>query len=333
MSLKDIGEFGFIKHLAPQFDHLVPTADHGIGDDCALLSISEEDYHLVSTDLLIEDIHFIKEQITPQELGYKALAVNLSDIAAMGGQPLYSFLSLGIPETTDTTYLDQFIEGYHQLSEKYNVPLMGGDTTRSQDKLVINVTVIGRSKKTKARLRSMAQEGDLICVTGPLGDSAAGLAVLLNQLEKNEDHTALIQRHHLPEPMVNEGLWLAQHPSVHAMMDLSDGLSSDIKHLLKASNKRAIIELNHLPISPLLQRIAPLHQWDITALASSGGEDYELLFTVQKSDFQAINKAFTTQFGKPLYAIGEIKKGSPSLTWTRDQKEVEMHNTGFDHFK
>ncbi|MDA3853715.1 MAG: thiamine-phosphate kinase, partial [Bacteroidales bacterium] len=280
MKLKEIGEFGFIGRFAHRFDDLVKEDDHGIGDDCALLSISESENHLISTDLLIEDVHFLKDKITPEELGHKALAVNLSDIAAMGGQPLYSFLSIGIPKDTDVHYLDRFMEGYHQLSEKYHVPLMGGDTTSSGDQLIINVAVVGTCAKQETRLRSMAQDNDIICVSGSLGDSAGGLKVRLDKLALTHDKKALIQRHHLPEPRIKEGRFLAQQNGTHAMMDISDGIASDLNHILKSSNKSAVVELNTIPTSQLLQEIAKQENWNLASLATSGGEDYELLFTV-----------------------------------------------------
>lgn len=332
MKLKEIGEFGFIGRFAHRFDKLIQEGDTGIGDDCALLSISDTEYHLVSTDLLIEDVHFLKDKISPEELGHKALAVNLSDIAAMGGQPLYSFLSIGIPKDIEVNYLDSFIEGYHRLSEKYQVPLMGGDTTSSEDKLTINVAVIGRATKGEARLRSMAQEGDVICVSGPLGDSAAGLKVLLEQYTATQDKLALTQRHHLPEPRINEGLWLAQQSGVNAMMDISDGIASDLKHILKASGKSAELEITDIPSSLLLQRVAQQEGWNIETLATSGGEDYELLFTISAETFDHINTSFQQEFGKPIYAIGNISKGNGETTWKKNDKEISLTASGFNHF-
>lgn len=327
--LKDIGEFGFIARFAPRFDHLIKADDGGIGDDCALLAIDNERYHLVSTDLLIEDIHFLKDEISPFELGHKSLAVNLSDIAAMGGKALYSFLSIGIPKDTPMAYLDAFMEGYHALSEKYNVPLMGGDTTRSTDKLCVNVCVIGESLKKHVKQRAMAQTGDVIAVTGRLGDSAAGLKLILEKKELNNDNKGLIKKHYTPEPRLNEGQWLAQQIGTNAMMDISDGVSSDIVHLLKASHQGADIYLDQIPISKDLAKIAHEHHWDAMALALSGGEDYELLVTIDQDHFPQVQREFNATFGQQLFRIGSINE-SKQLTY---DGVSSPQNGGFDHFK
>ena len=331
-TLKDIGEFGFIKRFSPQFDELIKHNDYGIGDDCALISINDTEYHLVSTDLLVEDVHFLKNKISPQELGHKALAVNLSDIAAMGGKALYSFLSIAIPKETDLSYLDDFMSGYYELSKKYNVALMGGDTTRSQDKLLINITVIGQCKKADVHLRSMAKVNDVICTTGTLGDSAAGLKALLENLDKNEDIDALIKRHHIPQPRLNEGLFLSSQNGVNAMMDISDGVASDLKHILKASNVAANIFIEKLPISSLLKKAAEKYYWNTDMLASSGGEDYELLLTIDKNQFEKIDSKYFSCFGNHLYPIGEITKGKSEISWYKNNKIIDFNQQGFNHF-
>jgi thiamine-monophosphate kinase len=333
MQLKDIGEFGFIQRFATKYDSLIKQGDMGIGDDCAVLSISDTENHVITTDLLVEDVHFLKSEISARELGHKSLAVNLSDIAAMGAQPLYSFLSIGIPKDTPIEFLDAFMEGYHQLSEKYGVPLMGGDTTKSPDKLVINVAVVGHCKKEETHLRSMAKANDIICVTGTLGDSGAGLKVMLDQLERNEINNRLIKRHHCPEPRIEEGRWLAQQAGVHAMMDISDGISSDLKHILKASDKAAAIQTDILPISLDMNQQASVYKWNRIELAAAGGEDYELLVTIQGDKYDAISQQFLQAFNKPLHPIGRITEGEPSISWFNESEEIHPDKVGFDHFK
>jgi len=332
MKLTEIGEFGFIERFKHKYDHLISTNDLGIGDDCAVLSINDTEKHLITTDLLIEDIHFVKDKISPEQLGYKSLAVNLSDIAAMGAQPLYSFLSIGIPVNTYVEYLDRFMQGYYQLSEKYNTPLMGGDTTKSVDRLVINIAVFGKCVPSEMRLRSMAQSGDLICVTGNLGDSAGGLKIVLDKLETSNINKELIKRHNLPEPMVNEGLWLAKQNAVHAMIDISDGIASDLNHILKASEKSAIVELDKLPVSNSLKEACKKYSWNIYNLAAGGGEDYELLFTIAKTNYEKVNSEFKKQFNKPLYPIGEIRNGNSGIRWLDHGRKVKTGKLGFDHF-
>lgn len=332
MELKDIGEFGFIKRFANKFDKLIANDEKGIGDDCALIPVNDAETYVVTTDLLIEDVHFLKERITPYELGYKSLAVSFSDVAAMGAEPKFSFLSIAIPKQTPVEYLDAFMEGYHALSEKFKAPLMGGDTTKSPDELMINVVVIGQCKKSDVRLRSMAKEGDVICVTGNLGDSAAGLNVLLNNIEVNQDSKLLVQKHHLPQPRIKEGAWLSKQASVNAMMDISDGISSDLMHILNASGKSAGIYSEKLPVSKVMQSMAIEYGWNTMELATSGGEDYELLFTVDKQDIDRLQKEYRALFAEDITVIGEIKKGEPGICWFQNGHEIAMDKCGFNHF-
>ena len=239
MHLSQIGEFGFINRLSEKFKDLTIPSVMGIGDDCAIIPMDENRDYAITTDMLVENIHFIRSKITPFELGYKTLAVNLSDVAAMGAKPFCSFLSVAIPPEIEVDYLDQLLDGYKHLSEKYNVLLLGGDTTRTENAMILNVTVIGIIEKNKARLRSMAQKDDIVCVTGYLGDSGGGLKIILDDIPLNNDAKYLLKCHNCPEPAVNEGIWLANQDGVNAMMDISDGIASDLKHILKASKKSA----------------------------------------------------------------------------------------------
>ena len=332
MKLKEIGEFGFIERFKPLFNDLIQDNQIGIGDDCAIIPANETEDWVVTTDLLVEDVHFLREAITPRQLGYKALAVNLSDIAAMGGKPTGSFLSIAIPSSIDVEYLDEFMAGYHELSAKYGVPLLGGDTTKSLKHLTINVCAMGKCAKGKARRRSMAQTGDLICITGQLGDSAAGLKLLLKKSPKIAGYDYLLAKHHHPEPQIAEGMFLADISEVHAMMDISDGIASDLKHILKASRKAATIDVNKLPVSDILKNVAHTLDWNAEELAASGGEDYELLFTMAPEHVETIQKQFAEHFRKPLYVIGQIADGESIISWLKGDKEIELGQSGFNHF-
>lgn len=329
MNLKEIGEFGFIERFKPHFSELVQDGQIGIGDDCAIIPANECEDWLFTTDMLMEDVHFLRNVIKPDELGYKALAVNLSDIAAMGGTPIGSFLSIAVPADLDVEYLDAFMDGYRKLSAKFNTPLLGGDTTKSFKHFAINVSVIGKCKNGEARKRSMAKEGDLICVTGYLGDSAGGLQAIINQIDSDN----LIRKHHLPEPRIKEGLFLAQNSAVHAMIDISDGIASDLNHILKASAVSAKIDINKLPISQQLKKVSVANGWNYIELATAGGEDYELLFTVSKDQFEPLSKAFYLHFGRDITVIGTIEAGSSKIIWLKDDKEIELNRGGFNHFE
>ncbi len=410
----------------------------GIGDDCAVIPQHSGLDTLVTTDLLIEDRHFLLSDVTPFELGWKSAAVNISDIAAMGGRPVASFLSIALPpschpERSEGSWIDEFIRGFNELCGKFGVALLGGDTSASDDKLFINVTVLGECPHGRAVLRTGARPGDLVCVTGCLGDSAAGLRLILGRAASGqqappatsileaaplrlssagEASTAplrcgqvlpevlpdvppdakkaqndaggpscdtsgstaeeiLIRRHYLPVPRVELGQQLAALTGVHAMMDISDGIASDLRHILNASSTRsdadwarsrfnpdtlpsnmhstplygtslckvltskldlaqmpmdgnqvcvlsAEIDLKSLPLSEELRAVCAERGWDAAELAVSGGEDYELLFTVEPG----------TELPEGCTVIGRIVPGEGGISWLGSDKDFK----GFTHF-
>ena len=245
--------------------------------------------------------------------------MNISDIAAMGGVPTGSFLSLAIPKTLSDTFLEEFFKGYKDLSDKFDCPLLGGDTTSSTGKLCISVTVTGKCVQGRALKRSAALEGDLICVTGPLGDSAAGLHAILNARPRTEITDCLIDKHFRPMPRVDAGLILTEHhrTGIGAAMDISDGIGSDIRHIMEESGVGARIDVGAVPLSRELQLYCPENGLDPLDFALSGGEDYELLFTCAKG----VHLPFD------FWVIGEITSTGP-LEWTGASKD----NQGFRHF-
>jgi len=332
VKLSEIGEFGFIERFAHRFEDLITPPAMGIGDDCAIFPANELYDYVFTTDMLVEDIHFIRSKISPFNLGHKVLTVNISDIAAMGAKPVGSFLSIAIPANVEVEYLDELMEGYHQLSQRFHIPLMGGDTTRSPENLIINISVIGRIGKNQSRLRSMACSGDIIAVTGFLGDSATGLKVLLENHKTSWLTDYFVQCHNRPNAAVEEGIWLGEQNGVHAMMDISDGIASDLKHILKASGKAAVIETDKLPISGQLTEYAEIKRLNIIQLATSGGEDYQLLVTIKDSEFDSIANAFKKRFNKPLYPIGCIKEGKPQISYLSNGEPTTEPGSGFNHF-
>jgi len=273
MKLKDIGEFGLIELIRKDVN--VPFGITGIGDDCAIVPQKEGFDTLISTDMLIEGTHFLMSDVQANQLGWKSAAVNISDIAAMGGKPCGTFLSIALPKDMDVEWVKEFMAGFTICCEQYGAPLLGGDTTSTPDRMCISVTVMGSCPKGTSRCRDMAETGDLVCVTGTLGDSAAGLKAILEGWKE----TALRERHYIPRPRVAEGLELATLSGVHAMMDISDGIASDLRHILDASGVGAEILLSGLPLSDELRSFCEKHGLDATEFATSGGEDYELLFT------------------------------------------------------
>ncbi len=331
MNIESIGEFGFINRCKAKFEDLLPKDFVGIGDDAAIIPNNDFDY-LLSTDMLVENTHFIINMITPFQLGYKSLAVNLSDIAAMGGEPVSSFLSIAIPKGFPIEYLDEFYDGYHQLSNKFGVPLLGGDTTKSQAGVAINVAILGKCPKGKARKRSMAKPGDKIFVTGTLGDSSIGLDALIKKASGDEFLDFLIKKHFEPSPRIHEGIWLSNQQAVHAMIDISDGIASDLKHVVQSSKVAAEVQLNHVPMSYALNEIAVAFEVDPFNYALIGGEDYELLFTVAAKEADDIKAGYKLRFGEDITEIGEIKEGTNGIVWKMGDEEVELAFEGFNHF-
>ena len=333
MKMSELGEFSFIGKFAKNYDGLLNEGFMGIGDDCAIIPAGEEYDYLISTDLLVEGVHFLLDEMLPKDLGQKALAVNLSDIAAMGGEPVGTFLSLGIPKDTAARYIKDFMQGYEKMSKHFSVPLLGGDTTSSLRDLCINVAVVGKCPKGSAKLRKSAKNNDIICVTGPLGDSAAGLEIILNKDYLTYQESLLRNRHLLISPRIEEGIWLRNQKDVHAMMDLSDGISSDLAHILKASKRSAEVFIEQLPISPLLQEYCEENHWDASSFAIGGGEDYELLCTVKADSFAKVQESFQAEFQKPLYAIGRICNGKRKIRWMKNGEDFSVEAKTFHHFK
>ncbi len=330
MKISDIGEFGLIASVEERFRALVPEGYEGIGDDCAVLPLNGQRSLVVTKDLLVEGVHFRRAYTTPRQLGYKSLAVNLSDIAAMGATPSAIFLGLALPADTDAAWCDEFFEGFRSPG----IPLLGGDTTASPDRIVISVTALGTIRNEHLKLRSTARPGDLIAVTAPLGDSAAGLRALAAGWPSDDADTAyLIERHNQPYSFVSAGEWLGARPEVHAMMDVSDGLASDLPHILRASGCAARIRFEDIPMSEPLARTAGCYGYDALSMALCGGEDYVLLFTVSPESAVELQKSYEEYFDAPLFVLGEVIDGPPGqVEWMMDSKIQNIDLKGFTHF-
>ena len=254
MDLSKLGEFGLISRLQSHLKYRSPQVIKGIGDDCAVLSLNNGNYQVLTTDALVETVHFNLKTHTPEQLGWKTMAVNISDIAAMGAEPKFAVISVGIPSTLPVGFLDRFYKGLNQASMKYKVALIGGDTVASPKHLFINLTLLGETLKKKVFIRSGARPGDKIFVTGTLGDSAQGLKILESPRKKWKGSEALrkklVQRHLKPEPRVEVASWLAKSKfKVTSMIDISDGLTQDLGHILKAGKVGADLSESNIPIS------------------------------------------------------------------------------------
>lgn len=280
MDARETGELELIQRIVKKAgspDGLLTA----IGDDACVIDITDINKAVVTTDMLIENTHFDLKLISPEQLGYKSAAVNISDVAAMGASPKYALLSMGIPSTAKTGFIEDLTNGFINCLNEFGTGLAGGDTTAAEQ-WVISVTIIGFARNNYLR-RSTAQPGDNIFVSGTLGDSAAGLSILRKKLitpSKTIAHQ-LISAHIKPDPRVDLGLLLSDIAT--SAIDLSDGLGTDLRHICRASGTGAIIYKEAIPISDSLRSLSETGNIDSIELAVSGGEDYELLFTMPPS--------------------------------------------------
>ncbi|EAX8736688.1 thiamine-phosphate kinase [Salmonella enterica] len=319
------GEFSLI---ARYFDRVRSTrldVETGIGDDCALLNIPEKQTLAISTDTLVAGNHFLPD-IDPADLAYKALAVNLSDLAAMGADPAWLTLAITLPEV-DEPWLEAFSDSLFELLNYYDMHLIGGDTTRGP--LSMTLGIHGYIPAGRALKRAGAKPGDWIYITGTPGDSAAGLAVLQNRLLVSEETDAhyFIKRHLRPTPRILHGQALRDIAS--AAIDISDGLISDLGHIVKASGCGAKVDVDALPKSAAMMRHVDAGQalrWTL-----SGGEDYELCFTVPELNRGALDVAIG-QLGVPFTCIGQMSADVEGLSFVRDGMPVTFDWKGYDHF-
>lgn len=326
-----ISENGFISILkSNSWDQAQRGADtyhfEGIGDDCAIIP-AENGYVLaLTTDLVIEGVHFLFETTTPESVAQKALHVNLSDVAAMGLRPIATLLSIALPpKVAKSDWAERFAKAWTFASGSLNVTLIGGDTTASTDKIVINVTAIGRGHKSHIKRRSAAQIGDVICVGRPLGRSKAGLCDILNGIYDSE----AARWHNAPKAQILQGEWLGGRSEVHAMMDISDGLCVDLPRLIEASNIKSDLEIS----AEVNLEMIPVAQDASLGDAISGGEEYALLFTVAPEGFEALSQEYFEHFGEKIYPIGHIINEPPGFIQWLDHGELcEEFWDPFSHF-
>lgn len=309
-SLNTIGEFGLIRQLRRQWPTSSPWIITGIGDDAAILKTPPSQQLLISTDVLIEDVHFDLNYQTPKDLGWRAGVANLSDIAAMGGTPLYLLVSMALPIRVSPQRVRELYRGIQAACRPFNVELIGGDTSSSPSKIFLSLTIIGSVGVNRALTRNNAKIGDHIYVTGTLGDSNAGLRILqtrsANRRRPSAVETFLVRRHLQPPPRVHVGQLLANRKLAHAVIDLSDGLSSDAGHVCEESRVGAEIRATALPLSSQLRDFARRDKRDPIEIALQGGEDYELLFTAPAKHHQKVLRV-SEQTKVPITCIGEIK--------------------------
>lgn len=312
MNLSRIGEFGLIRRFLSKLSFKTRNVVVGPGDDCAVIRVSGKRYLLVTTDMLIEGVHFRRDWMTPSVIGEKAMLVNLSDIAAMGGNPRFALISVGLPRSFSVSEADRLFLGIKKVARENGVAVIGGDTNASH-RLVINVVMIGEAEGGRVLTRSGAREGDSIYVTGTLGDAALALQA---------------RRPLLPPCRIPVGKKLARNRSVHSLIDLSDGLAGDLRHILEESGVGAEVDIEKVPVSPGFFEKARRLGRDADLLKLAGGEDYELLWTASPGAGmpRKIN-------GVPVAKIGTIlPKGAGLRLIDSRGKRFRKKISGFRHF-
>ncbi len=335
MKVEELGERGLIQRVRRRVGLPAPGVSVGIGDDAAVLTATPGRSLVVTTDLVIESVHFRRRYATPEDIGWKAMAVNLSDIAAMGGTPRFALVALACAPETPVEEIDALYAGMNAVAEPHGVQIVGGDTSASPDGWIVNVTLLGEMDRSP-RLRSAARVGDLIAVTGSLGSSAAGLKTfespLLPPSLASEDLAEVRRAHLRPTPRVAEGLWLGSADGVHAMIDCSDGLAADLGHVAAESGVGVKVWLPRLPVAPAAQRVAGALGLDPMKLAATGGEDYELLVTLSPEKLESLARDFSAATGTPLTPIGEIVPAAEGLQFLDALERPIALGGGFDHF-
>jgi len=359
MELKELGEFGLLKKLSGQFKSTHPRVIKGIGDDTSVTVQDETKYLLCTTDTLVEDIHFSLKHTSSYNLGKKAVSISLSDIAAMGGAPTFLLTSIILPASTPVDFInllykgikeraDEFAvagtpvdfinllyKGIKERADEFAVALVGGNTSASPEKIVITTIMLGEVPKDQVIFRKGASAGDVVYVTGRLGDSSLGLKIWKEKDDKIITDPFLkdaMLAHIDPFPRVREGRKLAEKKLATSMIDISDGLISDLRHIAEESMVGAKIWLDKIPISTALKRWLVDHPSEIT-LSLSGGEDYELLFTAPKTNTPMIEN-LAKELGIPITQIGEIVPQEYGVSVLDDKGGIfQPPSNGFEHWK
>jgi len=327
------GEHDLIARIRERAGSLPTWISLGIGDDAAVIEPERGAQIVVTTDSLVEDVHFKRAWTTLDAVGAKALAVNLSDLAAMGAAPRASLLSLAVPVSLTSAEVDALVDGFLSLARTWQVPLVGGNLTRSPGPLVVDVTVIGSVRPRRVLTRAGARAGDDLFVTGQLGAAAAGLTVLRSAADRarlDADACACVARYERPEPRLRQGLIAARRRSTRSAIDLSDGLADGVRQLAAASGLGAIVDAASVPVHAGAAAVATAAGADALSLALSGGEDYELLFAVPRRFRRNFLAAMRQAGDLPVTHIGTMQQ-DPGVVLRRNGI-LEPLPHGFVHF-
>ena len=328
--LAEGGEEKILRYLRRAFPPSRKTT-LGIGDDAALVSLPRGKF-LMTTDLMVEDVHFRRRLTPPESLGYKLLAVNVSDIAAMGGRPLFGLLAFALPPGLEFDFLRRFAGGLKRAGRKYGVEIVGGDTTSSRGGIFTCLTLLGRLTARRPLTRSGARPGDHICVTGDLGASSLGLAALeRGKAASDPEFRSVVRKHLLPSPPALWGAALAEKGLATAAMDISDGLSTDLGRLCRESGTGAEIFTADLPVGRVAKKAARLLGMTDLGAALHGGEEYELLFTVDPAEAGAVRN-LARRVKVRVTRIGTVHSGRRIPPGGGDGKRSPLTPQGWQHF-
>jgi len=334
--ISEYGEFSLIDRL----HQILPKTDHkdilvDIGDDCAVIQVDQNRALLFTCDIQIQNRHFQLQNTTAYQLGRRAIAVNLSDIAAMGGTPLYALVSLGLPPDLEVEDYEILFEGMRDELKEFHAFIIGGNLAQTEKNLVIDISLIGEVHPYHFVERKGAQVGDQVYVTGEVGTSAAGFYVLQKYgTDYPENFQALVEKHRQPQPRITIGQKLAQKKMASAMIDVSDGIASDLYHICQMSQVGAEIIFDQLPFPDKLREVSKLCHVSVQDLILHSGEDYELLFTMNSTVSEQDLKTIVQECGIPLTHIGKIVGQNQGLSLIDEMKKrIPLLPRGWDHFK
>jgi thiamine-monophosphate kinase len=331
VNLSELGEFALIERIVARLPEYRNDVWVGVGDDVAVLALDGDTCQLATCDIQVEGVHFQRKYTTSHQLGRKVAAINLSDIAAKGGTPEHFLISLALPGELDVRWVDGLYDGLREEASQYGADVVGGNVARIQGPVVVDVFLLGRVRREELLLRSGARQGDRVLVTGSLGEAAAGLALLGQEGAVVAEE--LLQAYLTPTPRVREGRAIAKRGVATSMIDLSDGLSSDIGHICEQSGVGARLWADLLPISDATRDVAELVGQPAVRWALEGGEDYELCLTVPLGQEEDLVAAVKEETGTELTCVGEIVgREAGRRIVLPDRSEGPLRSRGWDHF-
>ena len=345
MRLSNLGELGLLARLesilsisdaAREADSASAAARVlvGVGDDAAAVDMGDGRVLLLSCDSMVEGVHFLPDKCPPDAVGFRAMAAALSDIAAMGGKPAWALITIAAPPDTEAACAEEMIRGARGAAERDGAVVVGGDCVSSPGRLTIDVTVVGEGRRNRLLLRSAAEVGQAVMVTGTLGDSAAGLAVLQQRAAVDTATASFVRgRHLLPTPRIAAGSVLAEHEAVTAAIDISDGLVRDAGHIAERSGVAVALRADCVPISAECRRVADALGQPALDFALGGGEDYELLFTARAEAVEQIREALQLRGGIDATVVGTVRDGCGVTVVDETGQPCDGLPGGWDHFQ